>query len=143
MLYLEEIRLALILLAVVLAYTLLLQPRLRTIKQKLLERFLNTQSLSLKMQDLILKHVLKNDAMNKELVNEITCKAYLRNLQKKHAAYLSDTYYKSLKKQHVIFFYLKVSRMLDKQEQRLLKVKQDLLLLEEFPKGEARKAAVN
>lgn len=142
--YLEEIKLTLYFIAIVTAYKVLLQPRLRVRKKKLLERYLTLQSLSLKMQDLILNHVLKYDAMNDELFNGITFKTYLRDLQRKHAAYLSDTYYKKAKRQNVIFFYLKISRILKEQEERLQNVKQDLMILDEAShKADVKKVTIS
>ena len=102
--YLQELKIALIVLAVVMAYVFLVQPRLRAKKTKILERYLHVQSSSLNMQDIILKHILKYDSARDEVLPGITYKMYLRELQKKHAAYLSDKQYKKLKKQNVLFF---------------------------------------
>lgn len=124
--YLQEIKIALIVLGVVMAYIYLIQPQLRTKKAKILERYLLIQSLSLNMQDIILNHILKYDSAREEIVPGITYKMYLRELQKKHAAYLSEKQYKKLKKQNVLFFYSRINSMLDKQEIRLQKVKIEL-----------------
>lgn len=121
--YLQEIKIALILLTAVAAYVFLLQPLLSAKKNKILERYLLVQSLSLNMQDKILNHILKHDSASEEFLPGITYKMYLRDLQKKHAAYLSEKQYKKLKKQNVIFFYSRISNMLDKQEIRLQQVK--------------------
>jgi hypothetical protein len=129
--YLQELKIAFIVLAVVMAYVFLLQPRLRAKKTKILERYLYVQSASLNMQDIILKHILKYDSARDEVLPGITYKMYLRDLQKKHAAYLSEKQYKKLKKQNVLFFYSSVNSMLDKEEMRLQTVKLDLAKAEE------------
>lgn len=129
--YLEEIKIALILLAIVMVYVFLIQPRLRAKKTKLLERYLLVQSFSLNMQDIILKHILKYDSAREELLPGITLKMYLRELQKKHAVYLSDKQYKKLKKQNVLFFYSRINSMLNIQEARLKQVKNQINKIEE------------
>ena len=129
--YLQELKIALILLVTVMAYVFLIQPKLRAKKSKILERYLYVQSASLNMQDVILKHILKYDSARDEILPEVTYKMYLRELQKKHAAYLSDKQYKKLKKQNVLFFYNSVNSMLNKEEIRLRTVKLDLAKVEE------------
>lgn len=130
--YSEEIKLAIIIIAIVAAYVLLVKPRLQKRKQKLLNRFLHIQSLSLNMQDTLLKHVLKYDAMNDEVAPGVTFKTYLRNLQRNHAAHLSDKHYKRLKNQNVVFFSLKINRMLNLQQEKLKLVMRELSHLESF-----------
>ena len=125
--YLEEIKIALITFTVVSGYTLLLKPQLRKKKIKVLERYLLVQSLSLNMQDAILNHILKYDSAREDFLPGITYKMYLGDLQKKHAAYLSERQYKKLKKQNVLFFYNRINSMLDEQELRLQKVKVEIL----------------
>lgn len=129
--YLQEIKIAVVILILVMAYVFLIQPRLLVKKTKILERFLYVQSDSLNMQDIILKHILKYDSARDEIFPEITYKMYLRELQKKHAAYLSDKQYKKLKRQNVLFFYNSVNSMLNKEEIRLQTVKLDLAKVEE------------
>jgi hypothetical protein len=137
--YLEEIKIAAVLLAVIASYVFFIQPRLRAKKQVLLERYLQVQSTSLNMQDLILNYVLKHDAMRNNVLPGVTFKDYLRDLQKKHSAYLSDKQYKKLKKQNVLLFALWINGMLDKQEERLEKVKNELSQIQASFKANAPK----
>lgn len=138
--YSEEIKLAIIIIAIVAAYVLLVKPKLQKRKQKLLNRFLHIQSLSLNMQDTLLKHVLKFDAMNEEVTPGVTFKTYLRNLQRNHAAYLSDKHYKRLKNQNVVFYSLKINRMLNLQQEKLKLVMQELSHLESFSQIKQRES---
>lgn len=124
--YLEEIKIAIVVLAIVMAYVFLLKPQLNAKKTKILERYLVIQSLSLNIQDSILNHILKYDSAREEFLPGITYKMYLRDLQKKHAVYLSEKQYKKLKKQNVLFFYSRINSMLDKQEMRLQKIKEEI-----------------
>lgn len=141
--YLEEIKIAAIILAIIAIYVLFIQPRLRAKKQVLLERYLQVQSFSVRMQDLILNYVLKHDAMRSNVLPNVTFKEYLRDLQKKHSMYLSEKKYKKLKKQNVLFFALWINGMLDKQEERLIKVENELSKIQESfrPEPNERKAA--
>jgi len=133
MLYLDEIKLALILLSVVLLYHLFIKPRLEAAKAKLLERFHRTQSLSIQLQDMLSGYILRHDAMNKEFTEGVTYKMYLRGLQKQHTLNLSEKLYKKLKNLNVVLFYSRITTLLNKQEKRLAIVKQELAHLGKVP----------
>jgi len=138
--YSEEIKIALIILAVVLTYAFIIRPQIQQIKQRVLERYLLVQSFSLNMQDLLLNYILKHDAMHETFIQGITYKAYLRDLQKKHSLYLSDKKYKKVKQNVFVLFTVWLGGLLDNQEERLQKVEQELSGLQRelnIPQNEA------
>lgn len=90
MLYLPEILIGLLLLALI-VYFSYLRPRRKRKRVELLTRFRILRNRSIKMQDALSRYILENDALNNIFFNGQTYGEYLKTLQKNHSLHLSES----------------------------------------------------
>jgi len=122
--YETEITIAAIVAVGTLAYVV--RPRYTQRKTALLAKYRRIRTKSLKIQDILSKHVLEHNAINDNITPEMTYGQFIKSLRKQHAQYLSERTYVKLKNSTNIFFLNKTKRLLEEQEQRLIKFERQL-----------------
>lgn len=78
-----------ILLVFILIYYLNKIPRYKSEKNRIISKYRKVQSTSLRIQDILSKYVLANDATQETLAPGITYGECLRKIQREHTAHLS------------------------------------------------------
>lgn len=102
------------------------RPRYTQRKTALLAKYRRIRTKSLKIQDALSKHVMENDTINDYITPEMTYGQFIKIIKKQHQQYLSEKTYVKLKNSTNIFFLNRTKRLLEEQEQRLIKFERQL-----------------
>lgn len=87
-----------------------------TRKNDILDRFQQLRSVSIKLQEELSSYILSNSADKQVLFDNITCKEFLKHLQRNHIQNLSDKNYARLKNTHNRVILRQANKMLSEQE---------------------------
>ncbi len=126
MTFLPEILIGTAVLITLAVYVYYSSPRSKAEKIKLLKAYRRAQNLSMKLQDIVSKHILVHDAYTDEVLPGITFGDYLKELQHRHAVQLSETVYIKLRNGRSIRLKKKIRKLLEDEMVRLCEVKKIL-----------------
>jgi argininosuccinate synthase len=134
MTFLPEILIGTAILIALAVYAYYSNPRSKAEKIKLLKAYRRAQNLSMKLQDIVSKHILVHDAYTDEVFPGITFGDYLKELQYRHAVQLSETVYLKLRNGRSIKLKKKTHKLLEDEMVRLCEVKKLLAPIENMKK---------
>lgn len=128
--YLPEIVMGTLLLVIGIIYLINKFPRYREEKYRLLTKYRKTQNTSLKVQDILSKYVLANDAFEENLMPGVSYGEHLRQLQNEYARYLSKETYLKIRNSNNKRVLRKIDHILNEQFTKLGKTSE---LLNDLP----------
>lgn len=85
-------------------------------KNDILDRFQQLRPASIKLQEQLSNYILANGADKQVLFDNVTCKEFLKYLQRNHIQNLSDKNYARLKNTHNRVLLRQANKMLSEQE---------------------------
>ena len=132
--YLPEIVMGTLLLVIGIIYLINKFPRYREEKHHLLTKYRKTQNTSLKLQDILSKYVLANDAYEENLMPGISYGEHLKQLQNEYARYLSKETYLKIRHSNNKRVLRKIDHILNEQFTKLGKTSELLNDLSELHK---------
>lgn len=126
--YTLELIIAFMVVAGVLIYYL--RPHYKEEKLELLVKYRRIRGKSLALQDSLSTYILANDAQKKQFLPDVTYGAFLRQLKKNHATYLSEKVYVKVKNSRSRMFLKRTGKLLDEQENKLAEIEEKIPVLE-------------
>ena len=108
-----------ILLIVLLIYIINKIPMYKQERYELLTKYRRTQNNSLKIQDMLSKYILANDALEEPILPGITCGAYLKEMKREYSRNLSNKLHLKIRRRNNKRVIKRINSILNEQSLKL------------------------
>ncbi len=115
-----EIIIGAILLIVLLIYIINKVPMYKEERYELLTKYRRTQNNSLKIQDMLSKYILANDALEEPILPGISCGDYLKQMKREYAKNLSDKLHLKIRRCNNRRVFKRINSVLNEQSVKLM-----------------------